>query len=31
MSGKMRSWPNLVGKTGQEAVEIIQKESGMDN
>ncbi len=29
MSEGIRSWPNLVGKDGNEAVEIIKKESGM--
>ncbi len=28
MSRAMRSWPNLVGKDGNEAVEIIKKETG---
>ena len=31
MSNELRSWPNLVGKNGDEAVEIIKKESGTTN
>ncbi|CAF1397264.1 unnamed protein product [Adineta ricciae] len=31
MAAPPRTWPNLVGKDGKEAVEIIKKDTGFTN